>query len=108
MAYFPASCDHDCKDCSQNKCGWCAFHDCPTVLDVDVSANPYNYSATIKTIKEGGRMKELTWQDIELICKINGEVSYKELEGYFNRGGKRCTDEQLYTEVLNRFLEEKK
>ena len=52
-------------------------------------------------------MKELTWQDIELICKIHGEVSYKELEGYFNRGGKRCTDEELYTEVLNRFLEEK-
>ena len=53
-------------------------------------------------------MKDLTWQDIELICKIHGEVSYKELEGYFNRGGKRCTDEQLYTEVLNKFLEEKK
>lgn len=52
-------------------------------------------------------MKELTWQDIELICKIHGEVSYKELEGYFNRGGKRCTDEELYTEVLNRFNAER-
>lgn len=30
MAYFPASCDYKCKDCSQNKCGWCAFYDCPT------------------------------------------------------------------------------
>ena len=53
MAYFPASCDHDCKDCSQNNCGWCAFHDCPAISDV--SANPYNYSATIKTIKEGDK-----------------------------------------------------
>ena len=51
MAYFPASCDYDCKDCSQNKCGWCVFHDCPAVSDV--TANPYNYSATIKTIEEG-------------------------------------------------------
>ena len=50
MAYFPASCDYDCKDCSQNKCGWCAFHDCHTVSDV--TATPYGYSATIKTIKE--------------------------------------------------------
>lgn len=31
MAYFPASCDHDCKDCSQNTCRWCAFYDCPTI-----------------------------------------------------------------------------
>lgn len=59
MAYFPASCDYDCKDCSQNKCGWCAFHDCPagvTALAIDtnqsVTVNPYNYSATIKN-KEG-------------------------------------------------------
>lgn len=50
MAYFPASCDYDCKDCSQNKYGWCAFHDCPAISGVTV--NPYKYSATIKTIKE--------------------------------------------------------
>lgn len=50
MAYFPASCDYDCKDCPQNKCGWCSFHDCPVASDV--TANPYNYSATIKTTKE--------------------------------------------------------
>lgn len=47
MAYFPASCDYNCKDCSQNKCGWCAFHDrhCGTTLAETI--NPYNYSATI-------------------------------------------------------------
>lgn len=50
MAYFPASCDYDCQDCSQNKCGWCAFHDCPAASTV--TAAPYGYSATIKTIKE--------------------------------------------------------
>lgn len=50
MAYFPASCDHECKDCSQNKCGWCAFRDCPAVSVA--SANQYNYSATVKTAKE--------------------------------------------------------
>lgn len=49
MAYFPASCDYDCKDCSQNKRGWCAFHDCPTIISANqsVTINPYNYSATI-------------------------------------------------------------
>ena len=49
MAYFPASCDYNCKDCSQNKCGWCAFHDCPSGLTANqaVTINPYNYSATI-------------------------------------------------------------
>ena len=55
MAYFPASCDYDCKDCSQNKCGWCAFHDCPCptiTANQAVTINPYNYSATIKTNKE--------------------------------------------------------
>lgn len=53
MAYFPASCDYDCKDCPQNKCGWCAFHDCPArATNQAVTINPYNYSATIKTIKE--------------------------------------------------------
>ena len=47
MAYFPASCDYDCKECSQNKCGWCAFHDCPTMSGTTI--NPYNSSATIAT-----------------------------------------------------------
>ena len=49
MAYFPASCDYDCKGCSQNKCGWCAFHDCPIRITANqaVTINPYNYSATI-------------------------------------------------------------
>lgn len=31
MAYYPASCDYKCKDCSQNKCGWCIFLDRPTI-----------------------------------------------------------------------------
>ena len=53
MAYFPASCDYDCKECSQNKCGWCAFHDCPINTDVTTAiVNPYNYSATIVAKKE--------------------------------------------------------
>lgn len=46
MAYFPASCDYDCKDCSQNKCGWCTFYDHP-VINQAVTINPYNYSAAI-------------------------------------------------------------
>lgn len=51
MAYFPASCDYDCKDCSQNKCGWCAFRDCPVVATTTTAitattVNPYNYSTT--------------------------------------------------------------
>jgi len=58
MAYFPASCDYDCKDCSQNKCGWCAFHDCPTrdklTANQAVTINPYNYSATIIENEEEG------------------------------------------------------
>ena len=58
MAYFPASCDYDCKDCSQNKCGWCAFHDCPAGITAKATAanqaatiEPYNYS-TITGMKE--------------------------------------------------------
>lgn len=54
MAYFPASCDYDCKDCSQNKCGWCAFLDRPTIsgaiatpANQSVNINSYSYSATI-------------------------------------------------------------
>lgn len=54
MAYFPASCDYNCKDCSQNKCGWCAFHDCPCGFTLAekpaneaVTIEPYNYSTTI-------------------------------------------------------------
>lgn len=52
MAYFPASCDYDCKDCSQNKCGWCAFLDrsirgTATATNQAATINPYNYSATI-------------------------------------------------------------
>jgi len=50
MAYFPASCDYICKDCSQNKCGWCAFHDCPTVSNV--FENPQSYSTTVNANKE--------------------------------------------------------
>jgi hypothetical protein len=56
MAYFPASCDYDCKDCSQNKCGWCAFYDCPVrgTANQAVTINPYNYSATIIENEEEG------------------------------------------------------
>jgi len=43
MAYFPATCDYDCKECSQNKCGWCAFHDRPTPFTLRTK-EPYNYS----------------------------------------------------------------
>lgn len=52
MAYFPASCDYDCKECSQNKCGWCAFHDspCMTTLAEAETINPYNYSTTITKV----------------------------------------------------------
>lgn len=48
MAYFPASCDYDCKDCSQNKCGWCAFLDRSTMgaANEAVTIEPYNYSTT--------------------------------------------------------------
>lgn len=54
MAYFPASCDYDCKECSQNKCGWCAFRDCPiaTTANQAVTINPYNYSTTITEKEE--------------------------------------------------------
>ena len=54
MAYFPASCDHDCKGCSQNKCGWCAFLDRPIGTDATIAAtiNSYNYSVTIIGNKE--------------------------------------------------------
>ena len=47
MAYFPASCDYDCKDCSQNKCGWCAFHDRPIHFTATTISPPYNYSTFI-------------------------------------------------------------
>ena len=49
MAYFPASCDYDCKECPQNKCGWCAFWDCPVVetTTTATTVNLYNYSNTI-------------------------------------------------------------
>ena len=29
MAYFPAHCDHNCKGCQMNNCGWCGFLDIP-------------------------------------------------------------------------------
>jgi len=54
MAYFPASCDYDCKDCSQNKCGWCAFLDRSISTDATTATiiSTYNYSATITENKE--------------------------------------------------------
>lgn len=45
MAYFPSSCDYVCKDCSQNKCGWCAFRDRPIMGEL--VATTYHQSATI-------------------------------------------------------------
>jgi len=49
MAYFPASCDYDCKECSQNKCGWCAFLDRQIMSEANqaVTINLYNYSTTV-------------------------------------------------------------
>ena len=47
MAYFPASCDYNCKECSQNKCGWCGFRDCPITSTAE-TVNSYNYSTTFK------------------------------------------------------------
>lgn len=44
MAYFPASCDYDCEDCSQNKCGWCAFYD--RFCGFSTATNPYVCSTT--------------------------------------------------------------
>lgn len=57
MAYFPASCDYDCKECSQNKCGWCAFHDCPCMATLAETINQYNLSTTItsEAIKEDNK-----------------------------------------------------
>ena len=54
MAYFPASCDYDCKDCSQNKCGWCAFLDrsCLYGVTSTETINPCNSSVTITGKKE--------------------------------------------------------
>ena len=55
MAYFPASCDYECKDCSQNKCGWCAFYDRFVIDDANKleTINLSSYSAaTIGDIKE--------------------------------------------------------
>ena len=59
MAYFPASCDYDCKECSQNKCGWCAFRDCPVVTTAAVTVNPYDCSTTI-TYSDKEESKYLT------------------------------------------------
>lgn len=52
MAYFPASCDQICEGCSQNKCGWCAFHDCPCEATLKWNTNLYDYSTTIGARKE--------------------------------------------------------
>lgn len=38
MSFFPAHCDHNCKDCSQNNCGWCSF------LDIPVEGYDSNYN----------------------------------------------------------------
>lgn len=53
MAYSPATCDYDCKECSQNKCGWCAFLDRPISTDATTATtiNQFYYSTTI-TSKE--------------------------------------------------------
>jgi len=59
MAYFPAHCDYNCIECSQNKYGWCAFHDCPiggesvAVTTHPATINPYSYLTTIKEDKDG-------------------------------------------------------
>ena len=58
MAYFPASCDYDCKDCSQNKCGWCAFLDRPCMATLAETIEPYNYSTTITGTKEDKEWKQ--------------------------------------------------
>ena len=54
MAYFPAHCDYDCKECSQNIWGWCEFRDISVMTIVELT-EPYNYSTTFtneKTNKE--------------------------------------------------------
>ena len=43
MAYFPAHCDYDCKDCSQNKCGWCIFRDRAIISTLETT-NSYDYT----------------------------------------------------------------
>lgn len=40
MAYFPAHCDHDCKGCQMNSCGWCSF------LDTAVEGYDFKNSTT--------------------------------------------------------------
>lgn len=39
MAYYPAHCDHNCKGCSQNNCGWCGFLDIPVEGYYDFERN---------------------------------------------------------------------
>lgn len=53
MAYFPASCDYDCKGCSQNICGWCAFYDCP-VRGTALENENQIYSTTITRLTKEG------------------------------------------------------
>lgn len=58
MAYFPASCDYDCKDCSQNKCGWCVFRDSSlptTAITIDQSLNTNQYNSATITVNEEGK-----------------------------------------------------
>lgn len=50
MAYFTASCDYKCKDCSQNKCGWCAFRDLPTTGEL--VGTTYQLATITSDIKE--------------------------------------------------------
>ena len=54
MAYFPATCDYDCKDCSKNKCGWCVFLDraCETKLTETIERHDYSTITGWKEDKE--------------------------------------------------------
>lgn len=38
MAFYPAHCDNNCKDCVMNNgCGWCIFYDTPLSSYVSIT-----------------------------------------------------------------------
>lgn len=60
-----------------------------------------------KPLTKLGKMKDLTWQDIKRITDIYEIIAEEALTNYLCGQDAPSSDEEFYTDVLNRFLEER-
>ena len=61
-----------------------------------------SYSDFLKGYHQAEKDNELTWEDMQLICKIEFSICY-----YEYKDKKLPPEEQVYKEILKRFKEKK-